>query len=525
MNTITVITKNNKERIKKIGLIFAFLGLVLAFSIAPISYANESETFNTSNLPEKNIKITFQGNTLIFESFPEGEEFNYIKLFLYSEDEKNYLEKYVTPSNIIYPITGVPDGTYYIQIYRAPQKYSTYWSYMWKKTGIKITIQNGIVSYVDSPVLEHNKKLYESNFSDEVSLKYYLEASRRVESDNEAIIQLAQSIVNENDSDYEKLRKVHDWVCNNVWYDYDAYYTGDYGDTSALAVLQSKRSVCAGYANLTAALLRALGIPTKIISGYALGLSTANQWTDELITTDKTNHAWNEAYVNGRWIMLDTTWNSNNRYENGVFSKNTGLDGYRYFDPTLEMFSYDHKIIDNEPCKEEFERILLLGDYVVDTEKVVLYKDGEKDKTKNISIYYDENIKMKDDIKVTYLSENTDIATVSEEGVVSAKGIGKTVIIVKTSLGGFTKEDKIKVTVKETSLKLKKYVNEMKVGKSTTFKVSTSGIKKVKWTSSNSSIATVSSTGKVKAKKVGTVYITVSGGGCKEKIKLKIVKK
>ncbi len=535
--------KNVKKRKKniKIGLICVLLGMMLTFFNTSLSYADESVVFNTSNMAEGNIRIVFQGNTLIFESFPKQDDFNYVMLSLYSEDEKYYFDEevysYSTTSPIICPITGIPDGTYYIEIYHNSQEYGeVYRGLITRERGIKINIQNGIVSYVDSVALENNKKIYENNLSSEEALKYYLKPSKGVESDNEKIIQLAKSIVNKSDNDYEKLRKVHDWVCNNVWYWYN--YDGYYGDTNALAVLQSKRSRCQGYANLTAALLRALSIPTKVVSGYI----TYNQWTNEW------RHAWNEAYVNDRWVILDTTWDSNNEYSNGSFSENTGLDGYKYFDPTLQLFSYDHKIVDNEPYQEYLEK----SEYYFEKSEypkgieymrkvrdslpsyIVLYENGEINKSRKLSsiiddVLIDASSEVKKKLQITYSSEDSSIATVNKKGLISAKGCGRTEIIVEffveTFGGGEGTAKYIDVVVEKPSLELTKYVKKMKVGQSTTFRVDDYGIKKIKWTSSDPSIATVSNTGKVKAKKVGTVYITASGGGCKDKVKLKIVKK
>ena len=68
-------------------------------------------------------------------------------------------------------------------------------------------------------------------------------------------------------------------------------------------------------------------------------------WDDSNYMTEEPNHAWNEAYVDGRWVIVDTTWDSFNRYENGErikSEKNSRL----YFDANPEAFSQNHKIIE-----------------------------------------------------------------------------------------------------------------------------------------------------------------------------------
>jgi transglutaminase/protease-like cytokinesis protein 3 len=57
---------------------------------------------------------------------------------------------------------------------------------------------------------------------------------------------------------------------------------------------------------------------------------------------DYSNHAWNEVYANGSWIIMDTTWDSGNEREDGAVKKSGGLSSYRYFDTTISTFSQDH---------------------------------------------------------------------------------------------------------------------------------------------------------------------------------------
>lgn len=159
------------------------------------------------------------------------------------------------------------------------------------------------------------------------------------------IIDLANTITKDARSDYDKLLKISDWVADNIYYNWDGYLSGVYGATDAYGTFQSKKSVCQGYAELTRELLRALGIPARLVSGYALGVGTDGEdWA--AVNHTQSNHAWNEVFVDNRWIIVDTTWNSTNKYQNKVFTK--GIIGHRYFDPSLEVFSNTHKIISLE---------------------------------------------------------------------------------------------------------------------------------------------------------------------------------
>ncbi len=133
-------------------------------------------------------------------------------------------------------------------------------------------------------------------------------------------------------------------MADNIYYNWDAYLSGSYGRTDAIGTLESRRSVCQGYAELTAALIKSINIPCKVVSGHALGVSAGGRYWDQ-VDHNSSNHAWNKAYVDGKWIIMDTTWNSRNKYENSQFKKGEKI--YRYFDPTLMAFSYTHKILSN----------------------------------------------------------------------------------------------------------------------------------------------------------------------------------
>ena len=160
-----------------------------------------------------------------------------------------------------------------------------------------------------------------------------------------SIKSMADEITAGLSGDYSKLRAIHDWVSRNISYDYVLQQTG-VGYVDAVNVLKYRKSVCEGYSNLTAAMCHAVGIPCRVVVGMVLdgGLTDQNlsrfmslyeEYQRKGLTQDMldslatiTNHAWNEAFVDNRWVILDTT------YDN--------VHGSKYFDPTLEIFSTTH---------------------------------------------------------------------------------------------------------------------------------------------------------------------------------------
>lgn len=137
---------------------------------------------------------------------------------------------------------------------------------------------------------------------------------------------------------------------------------------------------------------------------------------------------------------------------------------------------------------------------------------------------------------VTWKSSNTKVATVSSKGVVtfSKKAGGKKVTITATAKDGSKKYGKITLTCMKGSVKkiTLSGVKTLKAGKTAKVKAKVTTMngkanKTLTWTSSNTKIATVNKTGKVKAVKgkKGTVTITAratDGSGKKATIKIRV---
>ncbi|MCL2080822.1 MAG: transglutaminase-like domain-containing protein [Oscillospiraceae bacterium] len=284
-------------------------------------------------------------------TLPSDSDFAYLRISLTDRNEIEYnLEwtKRESDNTVSYSLSGVENGTYFVQIFISPVQFGAYRSYVIGRL-IKVVISENSVYFELARTYEANKLIFDSKRADGTALLHYLEPSEGVQSGHRSITALAESIVKDIRGDFERARAIHDWVCDNIWYDEDVLYKrAPYGEQSALSTLNSKRGVCLGFANLTAALLRAAGIPAKVVTGYALGVGGEDdEWTNESASGRlPANHAWNEFYANGRWVITDPTWNTSNSYSRGRYSQDTGLYGYYYFDMTLESFSADHLIYD-----------------------------------------------------------------------------------------------------------------------------------------------------------------------------------
>ena len=217
----------------------------------------------------------------------------------------------------------------FVEIFTQSLGETSYWSYIYNT----ITVSPDGKGYrFDAPlVLEHNISMAQKWCNPQ----NYLSGNISQELKN-----LSNSIVGSEKNDYKKMYLLNQWVAENVYYDHD-YLAGKGGTFySADDVYHNKRTVCEGYANLLIALLRAQGIPAMKVVTYS------NTYLDESnYQTTGSNHAHVEAYLEseGRWVTMDPTWDSRNEYRDGTFIKD--IFTCVYFDLSLEMFSYTHKII------------------------------------------------------------------------------------------------------------------------------------------------------------------------------------
>jgi uncharacterized protein YjdB len=128
-----------------------------------------------------------------------------------------------------------------------------------------------------------------------------------------------------------------------------------------------------------------------------------------------------------------------------------------------------------------------------------------KSKSVNVKVVYRPTVKLTPKSAtntVRYKSSNKKIATVNAAGYITAKKVGKVTITAKTSNG---KVAKLSLTVKDP-VKISKTKATVRADRKLQLTASApSG--KLKWSSSDKSIATVNSKGEVTAKKDGTVKI------------------
>ena len=98
---------------------------------------------------------------------------------------------------------------------------------------------------------------------------------------------------------YEQVLAIHDYLCTHV-----SYKENSYAHTAAGVFLKNREVVCEGYAKAFKILCGRFGIPAVLIPGGALKSNGTRE-----------GHMWNYVQMeDGFWYMLDTTWDDQKTY-------------------------------------------------------------------------------------------------------------------------------------------------------------------------------------------------------------------
>jgi len=141
-------------------------------------------------------------------------------------------------------------------------------------------------------------------------------------------IRLLANYINEkSSSDFERVKKAHDWVALNIRYDTQSFFSGRYSSQSFNDVIRRGSAVCAGYSDVFKYLCDALEIECITVSGFAIGYGSSLF----VIEAMSENHAWNIVTIEGRQYLIDTTWDSG--HLNGRNFQAEYITDYLFTDP------------------------------------------------------------------------------------------------------------------------------------------------------------------------------------------------
>lgn len=162
--------------------------------------------------------------------------------------------------------------------------------------------------------------------------------------------QLVSKIKKDFSSDEDKARAAFFWLSNNIRYNLEEYYNPtqrSYNfrystevekqqklqaikDKIVADTFRTKSGVCEDYAQSFMKICDLLNIEAAVIKG-----NVRNTPQEIGKPEQNTNHAWNGVKINGKWLILDTTWAAGFE-QNGRWVKQ--FDNYFYDIPKDKVF-------------------------------------------------------------------------------------------------------------------------------------------------------------------------------------------
>jgi len=127
-------------------------------------------------------------------------------------------------------------------------------------------------------------------------------------SETTAAVKKANELTDGVTDELEKLDIIYNYIISNIIYDTEkaktikSGYLPDVDDT-----LSTNKGICFDYASIMAVMLRAEGIPAKLVTGYSSNLSAYHAW-NEVYTKETGWIMLNEMYLDGdEWKLMDST--------------------------------------------------------------------------------------------------------------------------------------------------------------------------------------------------------------------------
>ena len=156
------------------------------------------------------------------------------------------------------------------------------------------------------------------------AMSKWLDPEPLIESDHDAIVSLAKELTEETGDRWQAVLKIARWVNREV-----RYVIAD--SASARMALEKREGDCGPHSTLTVAMLRAVGIPARLVGGLVYTPSFGGTFGQ---------HAWVEVFMgDDGWIALDPTTGEHELLSATHIKLFEGMGGV--VPKTVEVVSYD----------------------------------------------------------------------------------------------------------------------------------------------------------------------------------------
>lgn len=142
---------------------------------------------------------------------------------------------------------------------------------------------------------------YDGYYDDRLYLKSYLE----VPSELLSVRALAETVVGSPRIDKEKAKSILSYLLENYSYSLHAGKPSQNANVIEDFLLRSKKGYCEHFATAMVMMLRSVGIPARLVTGFITG--EKNEYGNYYLIRQSDAHSWVEAYIDDRWETFDPT--------------------------------------------------------------------------------------------------------------------------------------------------------------------------------------------------------------------------
>lgn len=179
--------------------------------------------------------------------------------------------------------------------------------------------------------------------------KIYLEFTDLIDYDK-SIMDQASSLANGESDLYIVSNKIAKWIIEDI--DYDLSTLEKLPNQKASEVFKSKAGVCKEITNLYISMMRSLGVPARVVTGYAY---TDSEEVVDFVGSNWGGHAWAEVLIGDKWVPFDLTYNQYGYVDAShiILDKSTSIRGSSI---TINGSGYGFNLVSNSlTAKNEFE--------------------------------------------------------------------------------------------------------------------------------------------------------------------------
>ncbi|MCX7725041.1 MAG: transglutaminase domain-containing protein [Thermodesulfovibrio sp.] len=274
---------------KKINFL---INLIFFISFLYIPYTAFSKTIIIEGSLQSKVRITQQ----MYFDVPQPLETLSFRFAL----PKDFSNKFVSQNikNLDIKIEPYPE-----KLERVTDQYGNHWAVAsWKNLTSSVKITVNFEASLGSELKAENStaEFPLKNLPQEE--RFFLKSTELVQSEHPDIVKLAQELTKNSKTEYEAVTRILNWVVDNIKYTYNP------AQFDALWTLKTGKGNCQNFAHIAIALLRASGIPARVVGGITL----KEQWKIPLgkgflvQSMGQGGHAWIEIYFPDLgWLSYD----------------------------------------------------------------------------------------------------------------------------------------------------------------------------------------------------------------------------